>query len=91
MYGKNGFIQIQILVEERDSEVILNKILDFFQEREQNSFLGTIKEFGKGNSNYLSFPNKGYTLTLDLKITKKLSKVYQEFENLLKNFKVKIY
>ena len=91
LYGKNGFIQIQILIEEKDPEIILNKILDFFQEREQNSFLGNIKEFGKGNNNYLSFPNKGYALTLDLKMTKKLNEVYQEFEDMLKNHKTKIY
>ena len=65
-----------ILIEEKDPEIILNKILDFFHEREQNSFLGSIKELGKGNNNYLSFPNKGYTLTLDLKMTKKLNKIY---------------
>ena len=91
LYGKNGFTQIQILVEEKDPEIILNKILDFFQEREQNSFLATIKEFGKGNNNYLSFPNKGYTLTLDLKMSKKLNDVYQDFEDLLKDHKTKIY
>ena len=56
-----------------------------------HSFLGTIKEFGKGNDNYLSFPNKGYALTLDLKMTKKLNEVYQEFEDLLKKHKTKIY
>ncbi len=91
LYGKNGFTQIQILIEEKDPEIILNKILDFFQERDQHSFLGTIKEFGKGNNNYLSFPNKGYTLTLDLKMTKKLNKIYQEFEDLLQNYKTRIY
>ena len=91
LYGKNGFTQIQVLIEEKDPEIILNKILDFFQERNQNSFLGTIKEIGKGNNNYLSFPNKGYTLTLDLKMNKKLTKIYQEFEDLLKNYKTKIY
>ena len=91
LYGKNGFTQIQVLIEERDPEIILDKILDFFQKREQNSFLGTIKEFGKGNNNYLSFPHKGYTLTLDLKMSKKFNKIYQEFEDLLKNHKTKIY
>ena len=91
LYGKNGFIEIQILVEEKDPEIILNNILDFFQEKELNSFLGNIKEFGKGNDNYLSFPNKGYALTLDLKMTKKLNEVYQEFENMLKSHKTKIY
>ena len=83
--------EIQILVEEKDPEITLNNILDFFQEKELNSFLGNIKEFGKGNDNYLSFPTKGYTLTLDLKMNKKLTKIYQEFEDLLKNYKTKIY
>ena len=91
MYGKNGFTQIQVLIEEKDPEIILDKILDFFQKKNQNSFLATIKDFGKGNNNYLSFPNKGYTLTLDLKVTKKLNNIYLEFEDLLKNYKTKIY
>ena len=53
--------------------------------------MATIKDFGKGNNNYLSFPNKGYTLTLDLKMSKKLNNVYQDFEDLLKDHKTKIY
>lgn len=91
LYGKNGFIQIQILVEENNPEILFYKILNFFQEKEQYSFLCAIKEFGSGNSNYLSFPNKGYTLIIDLKLNKKLNKIYQEFEDLLKNHKTKIY
>ena len=91
LYGKNGFVQFQILIEEKDPEIIFDKILNFFQEKEQYSFLGAVKEFGPGNNNYLSFPNKGYTLIIDLKITKKLNEVYQEFEDLLKKHKTKIY
>ena len=53
--------------------------------------MSAIKEFGPSNNNYLSFPNKGYTLTLDLKITKRLNKIDQEFEDLIKNYKTKIY
>ena len=91
LYGKNGFTQIQILIQEEDPEVIINKVLDFFQEKGQYSFLSTLKEFGKGNENYLSFPDKGYTLTMDLKMNKKLKKIYEEFENLLIGHKVKVY
>ena len=91
LYGKNGFVQIQVLIEEKDPEMIIKKILNFFQKKDQHTFLSTFKEFGKGNSNYLSFPNKGYTLTMDLKMTKKLNDIYQEFEDLLKNYKTKIY
>ena len=91
LYGKNGFIQIQVLIEEEDSEKIIVEILKFFQEKKQFSFLSTLKELGSGNSNYLSFPCRGYTLTLDLKMNRNLKIIYQEFESLLKNYKTKIY
>ena len=68
LYGNSGFIQIQILIEENNPEIILDKILNFFQEKKQYSFLGAIKEFGPCNNNYLSFPNRGYTLIIDLKM-----------------------
>jgi decaprenylphospho-beta-D-ribofuranose 2-oxidase len=44
-----------------------------------------------GNENYLSFPSKGYTLTLDLKMNKDLKKIYAEFELLLASYNIKVY
>ena len=91
LYGKNGFIQIQILIQEKEFEKIIYEILKFFQDKKQYSFLSTIKEMGSGNINYLSFPCRGYTLTLDLKMNKDLKKIYQEFELLLQKYKTKVY
>ena len=91
LYGKNGFIQIQILIQEKEFEKIIYEILKFFQDKKQYSFLSTIKEMGPGNINYLSFPSRGYTLTLDLKMNKDLKKIYQEFELLLQKYKTKVY
>ena len=91
LYGKNGFIQIQILIQEKEFEKIIYEILKFFQDQKQYSFLSTIKEMGPGNINYLSFPCRGYTLTLDLKMNKDLKKIYQEFELLLQKYKTKVY
>ena len=91
LYGKNGCVQFQILIEENNPEILIYKILNFFQEKEQYSFLGVIKEFGTCNNNYLSFPNRGFTLIVDLKMNKKLNKIHQELEDLLKNHKTKIY
>ena len=91
LYGKNGFIQIQILIQEKEFEKIIYEILKFFQDQKQYSFLSTIKEMGPGNINYLSFPSRGYTLTLDLKMNKDLKKIYQEFELLLQKYKTKVY
>ena len=53
--------------------------------------MSTLKELGPGNRNYLSFPDKGYTLTLDLKMHKDLQSIYQNFEVLLKKYKTKVY
>ena len=91
LYGKNGFIQVQILITESNFEEIICKVLKFFQDKKQFSFLSTLKELGPGNKNYLSFPSKGYTLTLDLKMSKDLKKIYAEFELLLASYNIKVY
>jgi len=91
LYGKNGFIQIQVLIKDENFEEIISKILKFFQDKNQLSFLSTLKELGSGNTNYLSFPGKCYTLTLDLKMNKVLKSIYQEFELLLEKYNTKAY
>ena len=91
LYGKEGFIQIQILITEKNFEEVICKTLEFFQKKKQFSFLTTLKELGIGNENYLSFPSKGYTLTLDLKMNSNLKTIYEEFELLLAQYKTKVY
>ena len=91
LYGKKGFIQIQVLIKDRNFEEVIKEILKFFQDNNQLSFLSTLKELGPGNTNYLSFPDKGYTLTLDLKMHKDLESIYQSFEVLLTKYKTKVY
>ena len=91
LYGKEGFIQIQILITEKNFEEVICKTLEFFQKKKQFSFLTTLKELGIGNENYLSFPSKGYTLTLDLKMNSNLKTIYEEFELLLTQYKTKVY
>ena len=91
LYGKAGFIQIQILITEKNFEEIIRKTLKFFQDKGQFSFLTTLKEMGISNKNYLSFPSKGFTLTLDLKMNKDLKNIYEEFELMIAQYKTKVY
>ena len=91
LYGNDGFVQIQFLVSEKKALNNIKKLLLFFQDKKQVSFLSTIKKMGKKNQNYLSFPNKGYTITFDIKVNKNLSLFYAELEKILLSMKATIY
>ena len=91
-YGKKGFTQIQILIKDEDKyKEILIKILDFFIKKNIYSYLTTLKEYGQGNNNYLSFAEKGLSVTLDIPLKNGFLIIYEEFENILLNQNVKIY
>ena len=91
-YGKNGFIQIQILILEKEKYLnVLNKIFSHLSNNNIFSYLTTLKEFGNGNDNFLSFPEKGLSLTLDIPNNDKLPEIYNDLEKLIFQDKIKIY
>ncbi|MCH7817369.1 MAG: BBE domain-containing protein, partial [Proteobacteria bacterium] len=49
----------------------------------KGSFLSVLKKFGKANSNLLSFPLAGYTLTLDFKNEKSLFPLLDELDEIV--------
>jgi len=64
LYGKNGFYQYQFVVPDESKELIK----DFIQELKQKNipnFLCVLKRLGNSNLSMLSFPMKGWTLSLD--------------------------
>jgi len=92
LYGKDGFTQIQILIKQnKNCKGLLVKILNYFSEKEFYSYLTTLKEYGEGNKNYLSFGEKGLSITLDIPLKKNFSDVYKEFESKFGNENIKIY
>ena len=91
VYGKNGFVQIQILVSNKNLVKNLKKIILFFQERNQISFVSTLKKMGKKNKNLLSFPGEGFTITFDIKNNTNLRTFYDELEVVLIKMNAKIY
>ena len=61
------------------------------QDNQIYSYLTTLKEFGEKNQNYLSFPEKGLTVTLDIKLSKNFDKIYEKLENILSEYDIKVY
>ena len=50
-----------------------------------------MKEFRYANQNYLSFPEKGLTITLDIPVTKKLNLLYPKLEKIFIQHNIKVY
>ena len=69
----------------------MNQVLNFFWNKKIYSFLSTLKEYRKGNDNYLSFAENGLSITLDIPIKDNFFKIYQEFEEIISKKNVKIY
>ena len=67
LYGRRGFLQYQILIPPESAQEGMQSLLESVAAAGKGSFLAVLKKFGEGNSNLLSFPGPGLTLTLDFK------------------------
>jgi len=91
LYGKNGFAQYQFVLPIMVGVNGLKKVLSAIAESGEGSFLAVLKMFGEENSNYLSFPLKGYTLALDFKINHKTLKLIKKLDDMIIDMGGRIY
>lgn len=91
LYGRGGFIQYQFVIPKIAGSVGLKKILSVIVDSGKGSFLAVLKTFGKGNTNFLSFPIEGYTLALDFKMTPDLLLLIEKLDNIVLDFGGRIY
>ena len=90
LYGDNGFFQIQLVVPIEHSSECIKKTLDLVKNNGSGSFLTVIKLF-KNESNYLSFPQKGFTLTIDLPNKDNNINLHKKIEEIMLNYDGKMY
>ncbi len=92
IYGRRGFVQYQFVVPMNVSYEVIQQVLTILAEHEMGSFLAVLKLFGDAHQHrYLHFPMKGYTLALDIPITKKLWRVLDQLDDIVTNAGGKIY
>lgn len=92
LYGNDGFTQIQLLIKQNKNNIdLLKEIINYFSEKGFYSYLTTLKEYGKGNKNLLSFGEKGISITLDISLRRNFSDVYKGFEKKFGNEDIKVY
>lgn len=92
IYGKNGFIQYQMVIPKERGYEGMRKILETIAKSGNGSFLAVLKLFGKNNPQaYNSFPVEGYTLALDFKNNSKLPKLVEDLDKIVEEFGGRIY
>ncbi len=67
LYGRKGFLQYQFVLPDASAQEGISSVLQRVASAGKGSFLAVLKKFGAQNSNLLSFPTAGMTLTLDFK------------------------
>ncbi len=82
LYGRSGFIQYQFVVP--DAEV-LKKIVSLIKKERLYSTMGSLKLFGEQERRYgsLSFPMKGYSLSMDFKVSSNLFRVLDYIDEMV--------
>ncbi|HEY6064650.1 MAG TPA: FAD-binding oxidoreductase [Thermoanaerobaculia bacterium] len=91
MYGRRGFVQYQVVLPSAASRAGLIDLLERFSASGRASFLAVLKSFGPGNPGLLSFPLRGYTLTLDLPMQDGLVSFLREMDEVVLGHGGRVY
>lgn len=91
LYGKAGFLQFQCVIPKIDGVANMRKLLTEIANCGEGSFLAVLKQFGKANENFLSFPTEGYTLALDFKFSTSIIKTLSRLEEIVVEMGGKLY
>jgi decaprenylphospho-beta-D-ribofuranose 2-oxidase len=82
MYGKRGFVQYQIALPQSGAREGLRLLLDRLARSGRASFLAVLKRFGDSGPGLLSFPQRGYTLALDIPVSRGLVPFLHELDRM---------
>lgn len=82
IYGRRGFVQYQCVIPLQPARRVLAEIMDRVSRRGDASFLAVLKQLGDG-SGLMSFPLRGYTLTMDFPVTDTLFTFLDQLDALL--------
>ncbi|MEM7367837.1 MAG: FAD-binding oxidoreductase [Bacteroidota bacterium] len=90
VYGKRGFTQYQLVIPRSAGKTVIPDILNRMRKARLGSFLSVLKLMGN-ETQMLSFPLAGYTLTLDFPISDKLFPFLDTLDRLLLDCGGRIY
>jgi FAD/FMN-containing dehydrogenase len=90
IYSKNGLIQYQLIVPEENGKKAIDLILKEAVKYGGGSFLAVLKKMGD-QEGILSFPFKGYTLSMDFPVKKGVVEMCKKLDNILLDYGGRTY
>jgi decaprenylphospho-beta-D-ribofuranose 2-oxidase len=90
IYGRRGFVQYQCVIPTDRARAVLAEILGRVSQRGDASFLAVLKQLGDGEG-LISFPLRGYTLTMDFPVTRTIFEFLDELDELVANAGGRMY
>ena len=90
IYGRRGFVQYQCVIPTDRARAVLTEILGRVSQRGDASFLAVLKQLGDGDG-LISFPLRGYTLTMDFPVTRTIFEFLDELDELVANAGGRLY
>lgn len=82
LYGSRGFVQYQFVVP-FGQEATFRRVLEKIAHSPYASGLNVLKRFGEGNAAPLSFPMAGWTITVDIPVSRGLDRFCDELDELV--------
>ena len=84
LYGRQGFVQYQLVVPDGAAgETAVRAAIELLADRGQASLFSVLKRFGPANPGMLSFPIPGWTLAMDLPVTRGLGPALDRADELV--------
>jgi FAD/FMN-containing dehydrogenase len=91
LYGKRGLVQYQFVVPPENAEEAIRAVLERLAAAGQRTLLAVMKVFGDAGHGLLSFPRRGFTLSLDLPVNHEIRAVLSELDEIVLRYGGRVY